>query len=157
MMNDDFLNEFADFIEGFHDFISFAKQLRGKNDEKILKLKLQIVTMIAIGVSHIHEIDGPNNATMVHYDINPKNIAVTNGGIPKLNDFNVAQFLRWNIKTATTCGFHGRLHEPWWRAPEEMNMSDVIRDGHGAISLPVGQRLLVLNGMYQLCVIDAMY
>jgi serine/threonine protein kinase len=58
---------------------------------------------------------------MVHYDLNPRNIAIVEGGKPKLNDFNIAEFLKYNPKTNTTCGFNSRLHEPWWRAPEEMN------------------------------------
>ena len=46
-------------------------------------------------------------------------------GSPKLNDFNIAEFLTYdaNSKTNQTCGFRSRLHEPWWRAPEEMDMS----------------------------------
>eukprot|EP00559_Dactyliosolen_fragilissimus_P008327 CAMPEP_0184859778 /NCGR_PEP_ID=MMETSP0580-20130426/4774_1 /TAXON_ID=1118495 /ORGANISM="Dactyliosolen fragilissimus" /LENGTH=194 /DNA_ID=CAMNT_0027356617 /DNA_START=1359 /DNA_END=1943 /DNA_ORIENTATION=+ len=81
--------------------------------------------MIAIGVTHIHEINGPNNATIAHYDINPKNIAVTKGGIPKLNDFNVAEFIHWDRSKKERCGFRGRFHEPWWRAPEEMIMPNL--------------------------------
>ena len=44
-------------------------------------------------------------------------------GSPKLNDFNIAEFLTYNTTTNKTCGFRSRLHEPWWRAPEEMDMS----------------------------------
>ena len=114
------VNEYADFIDRFEDFKSFAKQLRGKNGERILSLKLQIATMIAIGMQHIHEIDGPDNTTMVHNDINPMNIAITAGGIPKINDFNVVEFMYWDPKTSRRCGFKGRFKEPWWRSPEEM-------------------------------------
>ena len=48
-------------------------------------------------------------------------------GSPKLNDFNIAEFLTYDpddhdSKTMNqTCGFRSRLHEPWWRAPEEMD------------------------------------
>ena len=114
------VNEYANFINGFQDFKTFAKQLRGKNEKKVLRLKLQIATMIALGVQHIHEIDGPNNATLAHYDINPMNIVVTAGGIPKINDFNVAEFIYWNSRKKERCGFIGRFKEPWWRSPEEM-------------------------------------
>ncbi len=115
------INEFADFIPGFHNFREFAKQLRDRDEDNVLKLKLQIATMIALGVQHIHEIDGPGNATMVHYDINPMNVAITYGGVPKLNDFNVAEFLLWDTEKNESRPFVGRLKEPWWRAPEEMH------------------------------------
>lgn len=42
-------------------------------------------------------------------------------GSPKLNDFNIAEFMTYDTKTNETCGFRSRLHEPWWRAPEEMD------------------------------------
>jgi len=64
---------------------------------------------------------GRSLATMAHYDINPRNIAITREGRPKLNDFNIAEFLTYNSETNEPCGFRSRLHEPWWRAPEEMN------------------------------------
>lgn len=56
--------------------------------------------------------------------INPRNIAVMRGGHPKINDFNIAEFLTYDPETNQTCGFKSRLHEPWWRAPEEMDKSD---------------------------------
>lgn len=46
------------------------------------------------------------------------------GGVPKLNDFNIAEFLTYDPETNQTCGFRSRLHEPWWRAPEEMDLTD---------------------------------
>ena len=44
------VNEYANFINGFQDFKTFAKQLRNSNNEKVLHLKLQIAAMIALGV-----------------------------------------------------------------------------------------------------------
>ena len=63
-----------------------------------------------------------SNATLVHYDLNPRNIAIIRRGKPKLNDFNVAEFLTWDTKNNQACGFKGRFREPWWRAPEEMQV-----------------------------------
>ena len=114
------VNEFADFIDGFQDFKTFARRIGGNRELKITKLKIQIATMLALGIMHIHEVDGPDNATMAHYDVNPMNVAVTAGGVPKFNDFNVAHFFKWNARLNKRCGFYGRLHEPWWRSPEEM-------------------------------------
>lgn len=120
------INEYANFIDGFQDLWSFAKQLRGKNDNKVLRLKLLTATYVALGVKHIHEIDysgGGDNATLVHYDINPKNVVVSKGGIPKINDFNLAEFMYWDKTEKKRCGFAGRFNEPWWRSPEEMRWS----------------------------------
>ncbi|VEU44260.1 unnamed protein product [Pseudo-nitzschia multistriata] len=64
---------------------------------------------------------GRSVPTMAHYDLNPRNIAIMRDGSPKLNDFNIAEFLTYDPDTNQPCGFRSRLHEPWWRAPEEMN------------------------------------
>ena len=123
------INELADFFEDFTNLQAFARQLGGNNDEHLLRLKLQICIMMALGVAHMHEIDGSNNATMVHYDVNPKNVAIVQGGKPKLNDFNTVEFLRWDRVKQRRCGFRGRLHEPWWRAPEELVMPQAYATG----------------------------
>ena len=104
--------------------------LKGINTQSVLQQKLQLATMIAFGLSSIHNIPIDDNkqqnidhpATLAHYDINPRNIIISTSGRPKFNDFNVCEFLRWNetTKQRDKCGFNSRLHEPWWRAPEEM-------------------------------------
>lgn len=135
------INELANFgIEGLSSLEKIARQFRGVNVEPVNKIKLQLASMVAAGVSHMHSIDYPDhipsektnqigpprksNSTLVHYDLNPRNIAIVKRGKPKLNDFNVAEFLTWNTKLNTTCGFTGRFREPWWRAPEEMHYHD---------------------------------
>lgn len=91
--------------------------------------RLKMSAQVALGIADIHEIDGPSwNASMVHYDINPRNVATVESGSVKINDFNVAEFSKWDIVNKKPCGFKGRLHEPWWRAPEEMIRS-VEKDG----------------------------
>lgn len=116
------LNELADFPHGLNSLEKFDRNLRGYDGPEILLLKLQVASSIALGVAHLHEIDSDNVATMVHYDLNPRNVAIVKSGIPKLNDFNIAEFLRINPETNKTCGFPSRLHEPWWRAPEEVEI-----------------------------------
>jgi len=100
--------------------------------------RLQTCLAVAKAVAHVHTgelVDtmaistGRNQtkmqpAALVHYDLNPRNVAIMADGTPKLNDFNVAEFLRWDNYTKTPCGFTGRFWEPWWRAPEEMATSD---------------------------------
>lgn len=161
------INELANFgIEGMSSLEKIARSFRGMDDiEPVSKIKLQLASMVAAGVSHVHSIDYADfpfpvendsedipsgeeegiisvncetkqsllndiakgnvkvrsNATLVHYDLNPRNIAVVKRGKPKLNDFNVANFLTWDVKNNRTCGFPGRFREPWWRSPEEMH------------------------------------
>ncbi|KAL7501699.1 hypothetical protein ACHAWT_009568 [Skeletonema menzelii] len=132
------INELANFgIEGMSSLEKVARGFRGLDIEPVSRIKLQLATMVAQGVSHLHSIDysdfvldddgsgykpGASNATLVHYDLNPRNIAIVKRGKPKLNDFNVAEFLMWNPKTNSKCGFEGRFKEPWWRSPEEMQV-----------------------------------
>eukprot|EP00536_Pseudo-nitzschia_multiseries_P017934 jgi/Psemu1/248464/estExt_Genewise1.C_19500008 len=94
------------------------RKLRGREEDKqALFLKLQLATGVAIGTTGF----GRSVPTMAHYDLNPRNIAIMRDGSPKLNDFNIAEFLTYDPETNRPCGFRSRLHEPWWRAPEEMD------------------------------------
>lgn len=144
------VNELANFgIEGMSSLEKVARSFRGMDHiEPVSKIKLQLASYVAVGVSHLHSIDYPDfpeawdddsgdeesrhswreeevgratsNATLVHYDLNPRNIAIVKRGKPKLNDFNVAEFMTWDRENNRPCGFRGRFREPWWRAPEEM-------------------------------------
>jgi serine/threonine protein kinase len=114
------INELADFPHGLSSLEKFVRQLRGKDGPDVAQLKLQIAASVAVGVAHIHGID--DRPSLVHYDLNPRNVAIVKGGKPKLNDFNIAEFLRVNPETNETCGFPARMHEPWWRAPEEVRL-----------------------------------
>jgi serine/threonine protein kinase len=96
-------------------------------DPDLNLLKLRLAASVATGVAHIHEIDSDDRPSMVHYDLNPHNVAMVSTGKPKINDFNTAEFLRWNPETNETCGFPSRLHEPWWRAPEEVTLDQEDR------------------------------
>jgi serine/threonine protein kinase len=138
-------------IEGMTNLEKVSRSFRGMMDiEPVSVIRLRLAYMVAAGVSHIHSIDYPDvppipvtveddgkaesfksavkagtrvksNATLVHYDLNPRNVAVVKRGIPKLNDFNVAEFMTWDAKPDRPCGFRGRFREPWWRSPEEMH------------------------------------
>ena len=141
------INELANFGEGIASLEKVAQSFRWHTDEqdveRVSKIKLDLSSDIAAGVSHMHSIDyrdfpkrynsddkplpnfneeskGISNATLVHNDLNPHNIAIVKRGKPKLNDFNVAEFMTWDRTNNTTCGFKSRFHEPWWRSPEEM-------------------------------------
>ena len=124
-----------------------AMKLRSNKSPEASMYKLKIATQVAMGIADIHECNGaddrhPNETSMVHYDINPRNVAVTNTGSVKINDFNVAEFIKWNTVTQQPCKFEGRFYEPWWRAPEEV------------IAPPEGMDPHVLNekvDVYSLC------
>jgi hypothetical protein len=118
------VNEMADFaVPGLQSLEAFDRRMRGRDDSRQAGvMKLRVAASIATGVADIHAVESMDGRpSMVHYDINPRNVALCAGGRPKLNDFNIAEFLRWNPETNETCGFSSRMHEPWWRAPEEMN------------------------------------
>jgi serine/threonine protein kinase len=147
------LNELADFQDSITSLEQLNRRMRGKQGAAVELLKLRLALSVTVGLVHVHNVNQPrnnllsssNNANqtlwdflyddddhdhtttirpaMAHYDINPRNIAITKGGKPKLNDFNIAEFLHYNPTTNETCGFRSRLHEPWWRAPEEMDLT----------------------------------
>jgi len=107
-----------------------AMRMRDNPAASIYKLKM--ATQVAMGVADIHECDGPseNGVSMVHYDLNPRNIAVMESGTVKINDFNVAEFMKWDTVEQRPCKFKGRLYEPWWRAPEEVIQPKEGMDSH---------------------------
>lgn len=118
------INELADFpFEGVQNLEAFNRRMRGNDSDKAIAVKLRMAASIALGLADIHAAGsgGGDNVLMTHYDLNPRNIALFAGGKPKINDFNIAEFMYVNKETNETCRFPSRLHEPWWRAPEEMS------------------------------------
>jgi serine/threonine protein kinase len=122
------VNEIANFpFPDVKDLEHFDRRLRYHDSPQINRIKLQVAASVAQGLADIHSIDGDNGTpTMAHYDINPRNIAMFSRGRPKINDFNIAEFLRRDPATNKTCGFPNRMHQPWWRAPEEVNVSSLV-------------------------------
>jgi len=119
------ISELAFEGKGIDNLYRLSTALKGVDTPYVLQTKLQIAVMISLGLSHIHSVaadddKGQDQATIAHYDVNPRNVIITPAGIPKFNDFNIAEFLTWNPETKQQCGFVPRFHDPWWRAPEEM-------------------------------------
>lgn len=131
------LTELAFTKLGLNNLYRLSTELKGVNTPYVLQKKLQIAAIVAFGLSELHNVPiddkqldlqfsktdsktlkPPTNqqvpASITHYDINPRNVIMTKSGIPKLNDFNVAEFMRWDPETREQCGFESRLHEPWW-------------------------------------------
>ena len=127
------INEIAEFRDGINALEQLDRRMRGQHNDAVMVLKLRLAVGVSVGLYHVHygipgmpwDHNFTARPTMAHYDINPRNIAIVTGGKPKLNDFNIAEFLHYPKGNATTdsCGFPARLHEPWWRAPEEMNVT----------------------------------
>ena len=91
----------------------------GKLSDKSSRIeRLKIAIDVAEGIADVHEIDGKDNATIVHFDINPGNVIVIHNTL-KLNDFNVAHLRKWNLKLEEPCGFSPKFPNPQWRSPEE--------------------------------------
>lgn len=121
------INELADFpFENMQYLEKLSRRMRGIYDHESLFLRLGIAAGMAQGLADVHRAGGAGRALMVHYDINPRNIALFRGAQPKINDFNIAEFLRYNPQTNQTCGFPGRMRAPWWRAPEEMDLENKV-------------------------------
>mmetsp|Transcript_33388 Transcript_33388/g.38688 ORF Transcript_33388/g.38688 Transcript_33388/m.38688 type:complete len:732 (+) Transcript_33388:413-2608(+) len=76
--------------------------------------KIKIAAGIARGLSDIHSTD--ETPSIVHFDINPDNVISTNGML-KINDFNIAKFLKWNNNENRTCGFSPEYPNPQVRYP----------------------------------------
>jgi len=77
-----------------------------------MREKLIIAKQIAQGVHDIHSIDGKENVSLVHNDINFANIVVGGRGVPLINDFNIAVLLTKKKATSKHCGFIGRFPNP---------------------------------------------
>ncbi len=73
--------------------------------------RLKIARDIASGLADVHEIDGSEEATFVHFDINPANV-VSIGGTLKLNDFNIGGLLKRNETSGKACGFPAKYPNP---------------------------------------------
>lgn len=75
------------------------------HEHKSPREKLEIAREVALGIVDLHNFDGEGNATIVHRDLKPDNVIVTSQGKLKLNDFNDAEFLKWNTKLDRHCLF----------------------------------------------------
>jgi serine/threonine protein kinase len=139
------INELADFpYANIQNLEGFNRRMRGNDSPPANIIRLRMAASIALGLADIHAGGGtvgrmssdaseeddndntPPQVYMAHYDLNPRNIALFAGGKPKINDFNIAEFIQSDPVTQQDCKFPSRLHEPWWRAPEEMNTTHVM-------------------------------
>lgn len=102
--------------------------------KKIPLKRLEIARDIATGLADVHGIDGDDQPSFVHLDINPANVVVV-GKTLKLNDFNIGIPLKKNKKTGETCGFPAQYPNPQWRSPEESREQDDLTEKVDVFSL----------------------
>lgn len=117
----------------------YADSTIGKLVKKAKKKPLQLLRIardISKGLADVHGIDGENNATFVHFDVNPANVVSVKGTL-KLNDFNIGIIRQWNVTSQEPCGFPAKYPNPRWRSPEEARKQndltekvDVFSMGH---------------------------
>lgn len=89
-------------------------------DKKKPLEKLELAQMIAQGVADVHSIDGDDQISLVHNDLNFANIVIgKNHSRPIINDFNVAVLMMKRNDTDNACPFTSHYPNPQWRAPEE--------------------------------------
>jgi serine/threonine protein kinase len=94
---------------------------------KIPLARLKIAIDIASGLADVHGIDGDEQASFVHLDINPANV-VSIGGTLKLNDFNIGVLRRLNTTSNTPCGIPAQYPNPQWRSPEEARNENTLTE-----------------------------
>lgn len=107
--------------------------LADKEKKRPLK-RLRIARDIASGLADVHEIDGPGQATLAHFDVNLANVVSVKKTL-KLNDFNIAVPIRRNTTSGQACGFEARYPNPQWRSPEEANGSTRLTEKVDVFSL----------------------
>ncbi len=98
-----------------HTFFMVMEYVRGKTLEKILQkdklleieLAMDYIKQIAAGVDHAHK------SKIIHRDLRPSNIMISEEGTVKITDFGTSAWLS-NVPYATT-----RIGSPPYMAPEQ--------------------------------------
>ena len=79
-------------------------------------------TQAATGLADLHNIDHEGRPSIAHTDISPGQF-IKIGNRYKLNDFNRARFLLWNVKKDKPCGYYVDRNPGRNRSPEEYSYS----------------------------------
>ena len=84
------------------------------------KKRLNIATQAALGLAHVHDIDGEGMSSVAHGDLKGQQYIFTSGGDMKLGDFNRGRFLRRNSTAPdTACTYTIGQNDAAFRSPEE--------------------------------------
>lgn len=93
--------------------------------------RLKLARDLALGLSHVHTGPVPKGhikrgpASLAHLDINIANF-VQIRNVTKLNDFNLAMLIPWNVTSKKTCGMISHFSNPLWKSPEEIANTTLI-------------------------------
>ncbi|KAL7560676.1 hypothetical protein ACA910_001358 [Epithemia clementina (nom. ined.)] len=82
---------------------------------------LWLAIQATMGISDLHDYDSKGRAAIAHSDIKPEQFVFTRTGTLKLNDFNIARFLRFNPTTKEICPYSYDSHPGTSRSPEEFS------------------------------------
>jgi hypothetical protein len=80
-------------------------------------------TQAALGLAAVHNVDKEGQASIAHTDMAGLQY-VKVGDVYKLNDFNRARFITWNVKENKPCKFQVGSNPGKYRAPEEYAYED---------------------------------
>ena len=109
----DFIGAIADDSEDEPAFMiiveKLSKTVADISHEMTFEDKLQIIIQIAYGVAYMHSL------SIIHRDIKPDNIMLSEDGIPKLIDFGLSKEKEDHQRTQSTGGISGT---PLWLSPE---------------------------------------
>ena len=88
-----------------------------------LKRRVQYARDAALNIAAMRSIDWRGgesfNVTLVHHDIKPDNFIVLPDGGLRLNDFNDAELIHYNITSSGPCRFRRKKHNGNYQSPEE--------------------------------------
>ena len=104
--------------------------------------RFKIAYDVAAGVHDSHHYDSQGRATIAHTDIKANQFLWIDG-VYKLNDFNLAHLLSWNVTSNTYCayqtGYVGR-----WQAPEQYEEEEAVQTSEKADVFSMGYVLYFL-------------
>jgi hypothetical protein len=82
--------------------------------------RLVVAQQAARGLADVHSLVGETTRPAIaHADISTTQFVLSNDGVYKLNDFNRARFITWNVKKNEACKFEVGNNPGHLRAPEE--------------------------------------
>jgi serine/threonine protein kinase len=93
--------------------------------------RLRLARDLSLALSHVHTGPVPKghikrgHSSLSHSDLNIAN-AVHVGNVTKLNDFNLAMLIPWNVTSQRPCGMVSHFSNPLWKSPEEIANKSLI-------------------------------
>lgn len=137
-----------EFIDGV-DLLTLLKACKGEKKQLPHYLTAHIISEVCNGLDYAHNRINPETGehlNLVHKDISPQNIMLTNTGEVKIIDFGMATFLQKNNDDDNNIHIHGNIR---YMAPEQLSNTESITRRTDVFSLGVvlfeiltGERLI---------------